>query len=142
MTHRNNIIGYILTGFFAAFMTFDGIIHVLRIQPVVDSAVELGYPVNTMLWIGIIELVALALYLWPRTSILGAVLLTGFLGGAIASQFRIEAFGPIVFALAMAALMWGGLWLRDERLRTLMPLRRRAAHPLGTEATETRPTAT
>ena len=87
-----------------------------------EGFTHLGWPVNLALALGILELACTIVYVIPRTSVLGAILLTGYLGGAIATHVRIgESFLPVIF---MGVLIWGGLFLRDSRLRSLMPLRR------------------
>lgn len=123
MRHR---LGWALTGLVGAFMAFDAVIKLVPIQPVVDAMRELGFPVGVARPIGIMELAILVLYLVPRTSVLGAVLLTGVMGGAIASHVRIEdpLFSHTLFGLYLGAMAWAGLWLRDERLRALMPWRK------------------
>jgi hypothetical protein len=110
------------------FLLFDGIIKVLKLPIAIESTVQLGYPERVIAGIGIVELVCLALYTFPRTSLLGAILLTGHLGGAIATQVRVgnPLFSHILFPIYVAALIWGGLWLRDERLRALIPFRQPA----------------
>jgi hypothetical protein len=120
------IAGYVLTALVAAFLTFDTVLKVLRLGPAVQSTTELGYPVQTVIWIGLIELVCLALYLTPRTSVLGALLLTGYLGGAIATHVRAGSplVGYTLFPIYVALLVWGGLYLRETRLRELLPFRR------------------
>lgn len=102
------------------FMVFDGIAHLLMPAPVVQAFATLGFPMNTALAIGIIELVLIALYAVPRTAIVGAILLTGYLGGAVAAKVRIGA-APFdtIFPILIAALIWGGLYLRDARVRTI-----------------------
>jgi hypothetical protein len=119
------VTGYVLTTLVAAFLIFDTVLKVLRLEPAVRTTVELGYPAGTVLWIGLIELVCLALYLMPRTSVLGAVLLTGYLGGAIATHVRIGSplLGYTLFPIYVGLLVWGGLYLREARLRELVPLR-------------------
>jgi hypothetical protein len=85
---------------------------------VVKATLDLGYPESDIVGIGLVLLAGTLLYIFPRTSILGAVLLTGYLGGAIASQVRVQAsWFNVVFALVIASLIWGGLWLRDARVR-------------------------
>lgn len=108
------------------FLLFDGIIHLMKPAPVVESFAQLGYPVKLAVGLGIVELLCLALYVIPRTAILGAVLLTGYLGGAIASHLRIgdPLFSHVLFPVYVAILIWGGLFLRDERLRGLIAARR------------------
>jgi hypothetical protein len=108
------------------FLLFDGVIKELRIQPVLDSFVQLGYPHGLERAIGSLELLCLFLYALPRTSVLGAVLLTGYLGGAVATHLRAGSPLPThtLFPLYVGALLWAGLLLREERLRALFPLRR------------------
>ena len=113
--------GYILTALIALFLLFDSSVKILRLTPAMDANARLGYPPSVILPIGIAELTCLILFIVPRTSILGAVLLTGYLGGATATQVRLEDpwfFFPIVIGM----LAWGGLFLRDARLRPLILL--------------------
>jgi hypothetical protein len=93
-----------------------------------QSMAELGYPAGMAVKIGVLELACLALYVVPRTSVLGAVLLTGYLGGAIATHVRVgnPLFSHVLFPTYVAAMLWGGLFLRDERLRVFLPTRQRA----------------
>ena len=118
----------ILTGFATLFLLMDALLKVLKLPPAGQGTISLGFPVSAVLGIGIVELACLVLYITPRTSILGAILLTGYLGGAIASQVRVEApvFSHILFPTYIAALFWAGLYLRDERLRILLPVRAHA----------------
>ena len=122
---RKRMAGYALTAFVALFLTFDTLLKVLKLAPAVQGTTELGYPAGTVLWIGLIELVCLALYLVPRTSVLGALLLTGYLGGAIATHVRVGS--PLVshtlFPIYVALMLWGGLYLRESRLSQLLPFR-------------------
>jgi hypothetical protein len=120
--------GWALTAFAALFLAFDTIMKLLQLAPAVDGTVALGYPASTVFPIGVIELVALVLYLVPRTSVLGAVVMTGYLGGAIATHVRVGSPLPshTLFPIYVALLVWGGLYLRDARLRELLPLRRGA----------------
>jgi hypothetical protein len=87
---------------------------------------QLGFPAHIILPLGIIQAVCLALYLLPRTSILGAILWTGYLGGAIATHVRLDnpLFTHILFPVYLALFLWGGLWFRSAALRTLIPLRK------------------
>jgi hypothetical protein len=113
--------GRTLSALVVAFMLFDGVIHVLRPAPVVDAFAQLGVPLRLSLGIGIVELVCTALYAVPRTALLGALLLTGYLGGAIAIQLRAgAAWFPTIFPLVVGVLLWSGLALRDARLRALI----------------------
>ncbi len=117
--------GWIMTALPVLFLLFDAVIKLMRIEPVVQSFSELGYPPGLAVGIGLLELVCLALYVIPRTSVLGAILLTGYLGGAIATHVRIESplFSHTLFPVYVALLLWAGLYLRETRLRSLLPLR-------------------
>ncbi len=116
----------ILSSLAILFLLFDSVIHLMVIAPVVESFNQLGFPVSLALPLGIIEIVCLALYVVPRTSIFGAILLTGYLGGAIATQVRIGAplLSTALFPIYVGVLVWGGLYLRDDRLRALIPLQK------------------
>ena len=120
------VAGYVLTVLVALFLTFDTVIKVLKLAPAVQGTTQLGYPASAVLRIGLIELVCLALYLVPRTSVLGALLLTGYLGGAIATHVRLGSplLSHTLFPIYVALLLWGGLYLRETRLRELVPFRR------------------
>ncbi|CAN5547880.1 DoxX family protein [soil metagenome] len=118
-------IGRIISAFAVLFLVFDAVIKLINIQPVVDASILLGLPVDLAPRVGLLLLACLAIYLLPRTAVLGAILLTGYLGGALAIQLRIgAALFPLVFPLIIGALLWVGLFLRDPELRTLVPLRR------------------
>jgi hypothetical protein len=119
-------IGWILTGIVVAFMLFDGAIQLIAFDFVTQGMIEFGLPESYARPLGIVTLACTLLYAWPRTSVLGAVLLTGFLGGTIATHMPLpEPLLPhIVTALVMGAIVWGGLWLRDPQLRALLPWRR------------------
>lgn len=113
--------GRIITALTAIFLLFDSSLKLLRLAPAEEATTQLGYPAKLVLAIGIAELVCVVFYLIPRSSIFGAILLTGYLGGATATQVRLEnpwCFFPVV----LGVLVWGGLFLRDERLRALLPL--------------------
>ena len=118
-------VGSVLTALAAIFLAFDTALKVLRLRPAVEGTIALGYPADAVHWIGIIELVCLVLYVVPRTSILGGLLLTGYLGGAIATHVRISSplLTHTLFPVYVAFLLWGGLYLRENRLRNLVPLR-------------------
>jgi hypothetical protein len=110
--------GRIVSGLAALFFLWDGVMKLLKPDFVVKATRDLGYPESDILGIGVVLLTCTLLYLFPRTSILGAILLTGYLGGAIASQVRAQAsWFNVVFAFVFAFLVWGGLWLRDIRVR-------------------------
>jgi DoxX-like family len=119
-------VGWILSGLTILFMLFDGISKLAMEHHVVEATAQIGYPLDVIRPLGIILLVCTILYAIPRTAIFGAVLLTGYLGGAVASKVRMEdpLFGSILFGVYFGILAWGGLYLRDERLRALIPLRR------------------
>lgn len=118
--------GRILTGLFALFMLGASIAPKLLHLPVAeDTLAELGWPAGYTFPIGLIELACLVLYLIPRTSVLGAILMMGLLGGAMATQIRAGSplFSHVLFSLYLGLFMWGGLWLRAPDLRRLFPLR-------------------
>src|SRR5215469_4235763 len=118
--------GRVLTILAALFFAFDGIAKLFKPAPVISATVGLGFPESEIVGIGVTLLICTALYVIPRTSTLGAVLLTGYLGGAIASKVRVHApLFDICFAIVFAVFVWGGLWLRNPRLRTVLPLQPR-----------------
>lgn len=132
-THRimwpkwRRAIGYSLTALFTAFMLGASIAPKLAGASVAaDTLQAVGWPENAALRIGLVELGCLLLYLWPRTSILGAILGTGLLGGAMATQIRVNAplFSHALFSVYLGVVMWAGLWLRDPALRAIFPWHR------------------
>jgi hypothetical protein len=117
--------GRVLSGLGTAFLLFDGTIKlVLSPQSLAAATADLGWPANMLRVLGVLELVCLAVYLVPRTAVLGAVLWTGYLGGAIATHLRVASplLSHTLFPIYVAALIWGGLWLRDRRVRALFSL--------------------
>lgn len=113
--------GRALSAFAILFLAFDTVIKVLNLAPAVEATTQLGYPAHLVATIGLIQLVCLAVYALPRTALLGAVLLTGYLGGALATQLRVEApLFSLVFPLLVGAMVWGGLVLRNKELRDLL----------------------
>lgn len=116
--------GRIISGIAVLFLLVDAIGKLVRPQAVIDGTTQLGYSASVILPLGIIQIVCLILYLFPRTAVLGAILWTGYLGGAIATHVRLgnPLFTHILFPTYVAALLWGGLWLRNRRVRTLLPL--------------------
>lgn len=121
--------GYVLTGLFAVFLAVASITPKFFIPDVAtESMHQLGWPEGHVLLIGVIELVCLVLYLFPRTAVLGAVLMTGLLGGAMASQLRVgnPLFSHTLFGIYLGLFMWGGLWLRDAGLRAMFPIRHKS----------------
>ena len=117
--------GRILSALPVLFLLMDGIMKLVKPEPVVKATIELGYPEGLIMALGVVLLVCVVLYVIPRTAVLGAILLTGYFGGAIATQTRVgnPLFSHILFPVYLAALIWGGLFLRDARLRALIPLR-------------------
>ena len=122
----HTVTGRVLSGLAAAFLIFDSIGKLLRVQPVIEGTVSLGYPVSVIIPLGVTLLTCVVVYLVPRTAVLGALLLTGYLGGAVATHVRVgnPLFSHVLFQTYVAALLWGGLLLRDPRLRVFLPMRR------------------
>jgi len=113
--------GRVITVFTVAFLLFDTLVKVLNLPVAVEGTVRLGYPPSLVMYIGIVELVCLGAYLYPRTAVVGAILLTGYLGGATATQVRVE--DPwFIFPVAVGVLVWAGLFLRNGRFRAPFPL--------------------
>ena len=107
--------GRVITIFTVAFLLFDTMVKVLNLPVAVEGTVRLGYPARLVMYIGIVELVCLGAYLYPRTAVLGAILLTGYLGGATATQVRVE--NPwFILPIVVGVLVWVGLFLRNEPL--------------------------
>ncbi len=117
--------GRILTALVVSFLLFDCTIKLMKLAPAVEGTGRLGYQVSLVPVIGLILLVCTALYVTPSTVILGGIFLTGYLGGAVASQLRIgePLLSHVFFPIYFAVLLWGGLYLREPRLRALFPLR-------------------
>ncbi len=121
--------GRVLSTLFVLFMVMDVTLKLLNL-PIVDETMKsLGWGPGYGPLIGGIELIALVLYLVPRTSLLGGILLTGVFGGAVATHIRVgdPLFSHILFGVWLGLFMWGGLWLRDPAFRTLFPVRRTPA---------------
>lgn len=119
---------YLLSAPVVLFLLLDSVIKVLRLDAAVEATVQLGYPESAVAGIGLVLLVCIVLYVIPQTSVLGAICLTGYLGGAIATHVRVGSdLFALIFPAILGALLWGGLFLRDERLRALIPLRKPAA---------------
>jgi hypothetical protein len=123
---KKNWAGWILSGLPALFLLADSVGKLVRPAPVVEGTVQLGYPESVLIGLGIVLLVSTVLYLIPRTCVLGAILLTGYLGGAVATHVRVghPLFTHTLFPVYFGVILWAGLYLRDERLRALLPLRR------------------
>jgi hypothetical protein len=121
------IAGWTLTGLYALFMLGASVTPKLFGMPVAEETMaQLGWPAGYAVMIGVIELACVLLYLHPRTSVLGAVLTMGILGGAMATQIRVgnPLFSHVLFSVYLGLFMWGGLWLRDPALRAIFPWRR------------------
>lgn len=120
------IAGWVLTGLFTAFMVMDVGMKLASLAIVEETGAQLGLPAGSGLPIGVMEGVLLALYLFPRTSVLGAVLFTGLFGGTAATHWLVGSPLPshILFGVYLGVIAWGGLWLRDAKLREIFPVRR------------------
>ena len=117
--------GIIVTALPVLFLLMDGVMKLVKPEPVVTGTVELGYDVSVIVPLGVVLLVSTILYLVPKTAVFGAVLLTAYLGGAVATHVRIgnPLFTHILFPVYLGILLWLGLWLRDISLRALIPFR-------------------
>ena len=117
--------GRVITALVVLFFIFDGVTKVIRIPQVIEASVQLGYTESQIVGIGILLLVCTAIYLLPQTTVLGAILLTGYMGGAIATHVNAESgLLPISFSAAFGVLVWLGLYLRAPRLHALLPLKK------------------
>ncbi len=115
--------GRILSTLAVLFMLFDSVGHLLKPAPVVQAFVQLDFPLRLSLTLGIIQLICIVIYIIPRTAVLGAVLLTGYLGGAVAIHMRVgNPLFETIFPILIGILFWAGLLLRDYRLRTIFPV--------------------
>jgi DoxX-like family len=124
-------VAWTMTALFTLFMVFDTTIKLMQLPIVEEANTQLGYPPGMGFPIGVLEVFLLVLYLVPRTSILGAVLFTGLFGGTVATHLRAGSplFSHMLFGVYLGVLAWGGLWLRDEKLRALFPVRRQWSYP-------------
>ena len=115
--------GYVMTILPSLFLLLDGVMKLFKPRFVVEATMQLGYQESAILPIGIVLVICTVLYLLPITSVLGAILLTGYLGGAVATHVRAgQGSFPIIFPVIIGVLIWGGLYFRDHRLRNLIPL--------------------
>jgi hypothetical protein len=114
--------GRVMSGLVTAFLTFDAVIKLLRVPDAIQGTTELGYQPSVLIPLGVVLLACVALYLIPRTAVVGAVVLTGYLGGAIATHVRVgnPLASHVLFPVYVAILVWGGLYLRDMRVRALI----------------------
>lgn len=117
--------GYIITALPALFLLMDAVMKFVKPEPVVETTVGLGYPEHLIVPLGAILLISLVLYLIPRTAVLGAILLTGYLGGAVATHVRVDSplFSHTLFPVYIGVFIWLGLYLREQKLRQLVPFR-------------------
>lgn len=124
MLWSGRIVSWVIT----LLLLLDAVMKILQVPQVMEGTLKVGYPANAVRPIGIILLVCLICYVVPRTSVLGAILLTGYLGGAVATNVRISAplFSYTLIPVYVGVLVWGGLFLQDTRLRALIPLRKGA----------------
>ncbi|MBX2894168.1 MAG: DoxX family protein [Cyclobacteriaceae bacterium] len=115
---------YIMSGLVILFMLMDSIMKFVKPQEVIDGTLALGFTQDHLITLGSLGLISTLFYIFPRTSILGAVLLTGYFGGAIATHVRLNnpLFTHILFTAYLGILMWGGLWLRNAKLKALFPV--------------------
>ena len=115
--------GRVMSGLVIAFLVFDGAMKLIPLQVVIDTSQQMAIPLDIIRTLGVLTLIGTALYAWPRTSVLGAILLTGYLGGAIYAHFRLAdpLFTHTLFGVYLGLLIWGGLYLRDPRVRALIP---------------------
>jgi DoxX-like family len=117
--------GRVLSGLVIAFLLLDGAMKLVPAEVVLDTMKQLGWPsdISTARMLGLLTLVSAALYAIPRTAMLGAVLATAYLGGAVATHVRIGSplFSHVLFGVYLGVMLWGGLWLRDPRVRAMIP---------------------
>jgi DoxX-like family len=117
-------IGRVLSALAILFLLLDGVMKLVKPTPVIEATVRLGYPETTIIPIGIVLVLSTILYAIPRTCVLGAILLTGYLGGAVATHVRASgSLFEMLFPVIMGVFVWGGLYLRYARLRKFIPLR-------------------
>ncbi|MGU3436203.1 DoxX family protein [Actinomycetes bacterium M1A6_2h] len=126
MTTTARRIGLVLQILVIVFLLFDAVTHILNIQPVKDASAELGLRDEMAPIIGVVMAIILVLYAVPATSVLGAILLTGYLGGAVLTNWRVDKplMSTVFFAIYVGIAAWAALYLRDERVRGIIPLRR------------------
>ncbi len=116
-------IGWLLSILPALMLLVSGVMKILQPPAAVEGFAHLGWPLNVAILLAVLELGSMVLYLIPRTAVLGAILLTGYLGGAIATHVRIGEYSQAVIPIVLGIVIWLGLYLRDPRLRALIPLR-------------------
>jgi hypothetical protein len=120
--------GYVMSGLVILFLLFDGGIKLVPLEIVTETSAQIGLPADASFarLLGVLTLIGVVLYAVPQTAVLGAILLTGYMGGAIATHLRIDSplFSHTLFGVYLGLLIWGGLYLREPRLRALIPFRR------------------
>ena len=117
--------GRILSGLMALLFISDGVGHVMKPAPVVEAFARLGYPLSASVGIGVLALICTAIYVTPRTSVLGAILLTGYMGGAVSTHVRAgSTLFETIFPVILGVLVWVGIYVRNAELRQLIPVRR------------------
>jgi DoxX-like protein len=123
MSNQSLWAGRLISALVVMFLLFDATVKLLKLPVAVEGTTRLGYPAGVVFPLGILLLVCVALYVIPRTSVLGAILLTGYLGGATATNVRVQNSWTL-FPVVIGVLVWAALYLRDGRLRQFIPLRR------------------
>jgi len=126
-TSKTHWAGRVMSGIVAVFLLFDSLIKVAEVAPALEATARLGYPPSLVFGLGLVELVCTVVYILPRTAVVGAILLTAYLGGATASHVRLG--DPFVVPIAFGMVIWAGLFLRHEGLRVLLLDDRAAAEP-------------
>jgi hypothetical protein len=123
---RSVWVGRVLSSLVILFLTMDAAMKIAALPIVAETAPTIGWTADPGFWqgIGLLLFAITALYAWPRTAVLGAVLLTGYLGGAVATHLRVgdPLFSHVLFGVYLGIALWGGLWLRDGRVRALLPV--------------------
>jgi hypothetical protein len=123
--------GRVTSGIPVLFLVFDGLMKAIKLPPVLEACARYGFDPGTVFGIGVLLLACVLVYVVPRTSVLGAILLTGYLGGAVVTHVRAgEGAFRVLFPVFVGLLVWGGLFLRDARLRALVPARQLPGGPL------------
>ena len=127
-TTRTRWTGRAVSALVIAFLTFDAVGKLLRVPPVMSGTLDLGYPTEVVFGLGVTLLACTVAYAVPSTSVLGAILLTGYLGGAVATHVRVgnPTFTHVLFPVYVSVLAWGALWLRSPRLRSVLTTWRNA----------------
>jgi hypothetical protein len=117
--------GRVMSGLVIAFLLFDGVMKLIPLDIVVTTSQQMAIPLDIIRTLGVLTLIGTLLYAYPRTAVLGAIVLTGYLGGAVYAHFRLAdpLFTHTLFGVYLGLLIWGGLYLRDPRVRALIPFR-------------------